>query len=49
MSDNEYDSYSEEEEITDLSNPTVVEKYKAAADIVNKALKGVLSQVLLNW
>ena len=43
MSDNEYDSYSEEEEITDLSNPNVVEKYKVAADIVNKALKGVLS------
>lgn len=47
MSNNEYDSYSEEEEITDLSNPNVVEKYKVAADIVNKALKGVLSQVWL--
>ena len=37
----------EEEEITDLSNPAVVLKYKTAADIVNKALKGVISQVFL--
>ena len=44
MSDHENESYSEEEEITDLSNPTVVLKYKTAADIVNKALQGVLSQ-----
>ena len=39
MSDHENESYSEEEEITDLSNPTVVLKYKTAADIVNKALQ----------
>ena len=44
MSDHENESYSEEEEITDLSNPAVVLKYKTAADIVNKALQGVLSQ-----
>ena len=46
MSDHENESYSEEEEITDLSNPTVVLKYKTAADIVNKALQGVLSQCI---
>lgn len=45
MAEYEYENYSEEEEITDLSNPAVVLKYKTAAEIVNKALKGVLSQV----
>lgn len=44
MSDHENESYSEPEEITDLSNPFVLLKYKTAADIVNKALKGVLTQ-----
>lgn len=44
MSDYENENYSEEEEITDLSNPAVVLKYKTAADIVNKALQGVVSQ-----
>ena len=46
MSDHENESYSEPEEITDLSSPFVLLKYKTAADIVNKALKGVLTQVL---
>ena len=44
MSDYENENYSEEEEITDLSNPAVVLKYKTAAEIVNKALQGVLTQ-----
>lgn len=44
MSDYENENYSEEEEVTDLSNPTVVLKYKTAAEIVNKTLQGVLSQ-----
>jgi curved DNA binding protein len=34
----------EEEEVTDLSVPSVVTKYKAAADIVNRALQGVITQ-----
>jgi len=38
MSDNE----SENEEISDLSNPDVTTKYRAAADIVNKALQKVV-------
>lgn len=38
MSDNE----SETEEVTDLSNPDVTTKYRAAGDIVNKALQKVL-------
>ena len=46
MAEYENEEYSEEE-ITDLSNPAVVLKYKTAADIVNKALKGVISQVIL--
>ena len=46
MSDHENESYSEEEEITDLSNPAVVLKYKTAADIVNKALQGVLAHCI---
>lgn len=45
MAEYENENYSEEEEITDLSNPAVVLKYKTAAEIVNKALKGVISQV----
>ena len=45
MSDYENESVSEPEEITDLSNPAVVLKYKTAAEIVNKSLKGVLTQV----
>ena len=45
MSDYENESVSETEEITDLSNPAVVLKYKTAAEIVNKSLKGVLTQV----
>lgn len=45
MAEYENENYSEEEEITDLSNPSVVLKYKTAAEIVNKALKGVISQV----
>ena len=49
MSDHENESYSEPEEITDLSNPFVLLKYKTAADIVNKALKGVLTQVWAEW
>ena len=50
MAEYENEEYSEEEEITDLSNPAVVLKYKTAADIVNKALKGVISQVFLfSW
>ena len=47
MAEYENEEYSEEEEITDLSNSAVVLKYKTAADIVNKALKGVISQVFL--
>ena len=47
MSEHEYECYSEEEEISDLSNPAVVLKYKTAAEIVNKALKGVITQVIL--
>ena len=47
MAEYENEEYSEEEEITDLSNHAVVLKYKTAADIVNKALKGVISQVIL--
>ena len=47
MAEYENEEYSEEEEITDLSNPAVFLKYKTAADIVNKALKGVISQVFL--
>jgi len=46
MSEHEYECYSEEEEISDLSNPAVVLKYKTAAEIVNKALKGVITQVI---
>ena len=46
MSEYEYENYSEEEEISDLSNPAVVLKYKTAAEIVNKALKGVITQVI---
>jgi len=38
MSDNE----SENEEISDLSNPDVTTKYRAAGDIVNKALQKVM-------
>lgn len=40
------ESGSEEEEvITDLREPTVVEKYKSAATIVNKALAGVIAKI----
>ena len=45
MSDYENESVSEPEEITDLPTPAVVLKYKTAAEIVNKSLKGVLTQV----
>ena len=44
MSDYENETTSEPEEITDCSNPAVVLKYKTAAEIVNKSLKGVLTQ-----
>ena len=45
MSDYENETTSEPEEITDCSNSAVVLKYKTAAEIVNKSLKGVLTQV----
>ena len=49
MAEYKNETYSEEEEITDLSNPAVVLKYKTAAEIVNKALKGVISQVVISF
>jgi methionine aminopeptidase len=39
-------SDSEEEVILDLTNSDVVSKYRLSSDIVNKALEGVLSQVV---
>lgn len=40
-------SESEEEKIVDLRDPIVVEKYRTAAGIVNKALTGVLAKIVV--
>ena len=37
-------SSAEEEEVLDLSNQTVVTKYRLAADIANRTLQGVLQR-----
>ena len=46
MSSDESDVSSEEEveEVLDLSNQTVVTKYRGAADIANRTLQGVLQR-----
>ena len=43
IADNNSDAGSDAEEVNDLSNGSILDKYKCAAEIVNKALEGVVS------